>query len=240
MNHFVIFCLERSGSTLLSRLIAREPRIYCDGEIFHPRGLHKRPPLRQLVCHWPEFFIWYRYRKWQRRQKPSISHASFYGFKLLDSHVARPAQLIRALHAKGWHILYLERRSLFDQTISNAVAHHTRRFHRHGEDDPAIGALYFEPAEVMAEYALRRKQILRCREIVATVPHLPLVYETDLRDSAQWQPTLERVYDFFELESPAVSTNIGLKKTWQRPYSEIVTNYHELREMCLAQAPDEV
>ena len=155
----------------------------------------------------------------------------FFGFKLFYDHVADTPGFIRRSQKKGWHILYLERRSAIAQVISNQVAHKTRRFHGYGKREPVIEPFHLDPQRILDSYRTHLSVLQKCRDAVATIPHISLFYEDDLQDSARWQPTAERLFSAFGLDMPDKPIRVNLDKPWSRPYSELVTNYAEVRAL---------
>jgi D-mannonate dehydratase len=62
--------------------------------------------------------------------------------------------------------------------------------------------------------------------------YLTIYYEDDLEDEKKWQATSDKIFNYLNLESMPVHSN--LKKTYDKPYSELITNYDELIE-CIQQ-----
>jgi hypothetical protein len=63
-------------------------------------------------------------------------------------------------------------------------------------------------------------------DLMRQLPHLPLIYEDDLAHSDRWPATGARVCAFLGV-APAPLTS-RLVKTWEQPYTEVVTNYAEV------------
>jgi LPS sulfotransferase NodH len=228
MKKFVVFGLGRSGSTLLVSLLNNHPAIHCDGELFNHNRLHSwRRWLFPIFQHNPVPYLTFR-----QIANRYYRGAKSYGFKLQPQQMNQLERILPQLHHAGWHILYLQRLSLFDQTISAYVAHHTHRYHgRGGSTDPEDVTLTIEPGQFLGLLHHRQTRTRHCHAIIEALPHLSLVYEHDLQSPQQWDVTIARICDYLGLEPPAEPVTTRLTKPWSRPYSEIITNYAELAEL---------
>lgn len=229
MKKFVIFGTGRSGSTLLVSLLNAHECIHCDGEIFHRKRWQRwRRSIWFILRRYPAPYIYYRLLKMQIHR-----HTSVYGFKLLFQQLDFPSKQLTRLHASGWHILYLCRHSIFDQTISIQVAQITRRFHgneRNGTE-PNLDPFPINPEQFLQIFLERQQYARLCREAVVALPHLEIVYEADLQNAEWWSTTIARICNYLDIEAPSNQVQTSLTKPWSRPYSEFVTNYAELAEL---------
>lgn len=214
---FVIYGLGRTGSNLLIHLLRSHPEIHCDGEIFNRAtwpGAWR--PAAPIVRRAPYAYLTVR-SALQRRH----SSRSVYGCKL--PFATRAASLTR-LHQAGWKVISLHRMSVFDQSISWCVAYLTSRFqHRPGEDHGPIAI----PVEIFDRELERRRsapEILASR--LVGIPHFGVTYEQDLEHADRWQDLSRRLCAFLGVAPRTLETSFA--RTWQKPYDEIVTNYHDL------------
>ncbi len=222
VTNFVIFGTDRTGSTLLVSLLNAHPVICCDGEILH-RGSWRRP-LRPLLYFWrrvPYPFFAYRSRYLCRH-----THKAIYGFKLFPSHLAHPVVTIQQLHKNGWLILHLQRRSLFQQSLSAVVAAVTGRWHGRAEAIAPPPNLSINPETFSASLLRVYRQRQICQQSLQSIPHLNIYYEDDLEAPKQWSATIHRICSYLGTSTSSVYTKMN--KPWSRPYQEIVTNYDEL------------
>jgi LPS sulfotransferase NodH len=231
VKKFVIFCLGRSGSTLLESLLDSHPQIRCEGELLVKVAWEgwKRPLLR-VLRHYPFPLINLRIMLAKRHH-----HILFYGFKLQMFQAANPFNILMQMHKQGWHVLYLSRNDLFAQTLSVQIAHMTNRWH--GSIHPSEVDTYrqnpslltLDPEQFRTALTSWRTYNEKCIRIAETVPHLSLVYENHLANPSQWGETMAQICAYLELDPAPIHTE--LTKPWDRPYSELVVNYVELVEV---------
>ena len=220
MTRYAIFGLPRTGSSLLGTILAGQPSSVYDMEMLHPRrwrGWHRLP--YRFLRLYPHPYLNYRERT-TRRQGGRL-----YGFKLFPQHVRSPRRVLLELDRQGWRILHVQRRNLFDQVLSVLVARHTGRFNSAHTD--ALPHLHFDAAVVEREMERRRKRIPQIDEMLRGIEHIDVVYEEDLSDHSRWDALLARIGADWGISFAPAQT--AYQKTWQRPYSEIVVNYAELR-----------
>lgn len=218
--NFVVFGQQRTGSTLLVRLLQSHPQVQCDGELFgnYIWGKGYKRWLRPLVRRFPEPYI---------RWKASRSTAPVYGFKLLVNQVAAPSTLIARLQRSGWQMIHIQRRRLFDVAMSRTVATmtgHWAGFQNDGQ--PAFTSLAVAPERLLQQaqqcITLRQKELVALR----TIPHLLVMYEDDLLDDQNRNRICSLIFAALQIEQRPVFT--ARQRSWDRPYRELVTNYAEL------------
>jgi LPS sulfotransferase NodH len=176
--NFVVFGSGRSGSTLLVDILNHHPQISCGRELLNRHRLRSKPLQNLLRRFLPLSLI-----ALHRLKSLTVTRKRIYGFKLQSTQVDQPQRLLQSLQQRGWLIIWLFRRDLFRQIISEQVAHATRRYNSNSSRRPAVEApqLTIQPAKFssLARHALRRHQ--QQRAIMADLPHLTLVYEDDLK-----------------------------------------------------------
>ncbi len=219
-NKFFIFCQGRSGSTLLKHLLNSHPSIFCEGELFNKDEYYLTNYFsKKFANRFPVQYCNYR----------SIRHRSqVYGFTLLHYQIGLLQQRITQMSNNGWKIIHLSRKDAFHQSVSHFVARETNFWHRLNNTKVEVPSITIDPSEI----AFWIKRMLKNKEledqIMAPLSHAKLVYEDDLADNNQWQAALKRVFDYLEVDYHQPEAKI--KKTYNRPYSEIVENYQEVRE----------
>ena len=219
MADFVIFGLPRTGSSLLNYLLTGHPGICCDTELFHPKFW---PAWQQQVYRvWRRYpYPYLAYRCWQAR----LSGKPHYGFKLFPRHVQSIERVLAGLSRRGWSILHIQRCDLFQQTISLLVANRTGRYNgRHTEPTPQLN---FTVEEFQATLRQRQQEVQRLNHLLENFAHLDLVYEDHLADRAMWQPTMDHICNYLGIATAPVQVNY--RRTWTRPYSDLISNYAEL------------
>lgn len=218
--NFVILSQSRSGSTLLQQLIDSHPQVICDEEIFNrDQGYVKNPFFLKLWKKIPYPLIYYhRYQ----------NESSVYGFKLFTYHLDRTGRAVHILHKLGWKIIYLNREDVIEQVLSGMIATRTNQWRRDGQID-MTSARHHIPVDQFIESVKGRLMWQKVEaNILKELPHLSLTYEGHLRHEADWQNSLNRVFDFLNIENCDVQTSI--KKMYKQPYSEMVANFDELIE----------
>lgn len=223
---FIIFGQSRSGSTLLKELINSHPDIHCDGELLEPGEKYVTNRfLLKVFKRIPALLILFR---------QGLARKPIYGFTLFIYHIKKLYFWIDRLVASGYVIIYIRRKNTINQAFSNLVAQHTSFWHRSVDqksDDRHAGSLpvIVIPVEKLL-HVLKVRKKWRTLEQQALAKHsfLEVIYEDMLEDNSKWPVTMEKVFAF--LGTFNVPVHSKLKKTYPRPYSEIVSNYNELIE----------
>lgn len=219
--NFVVYGQARTGSTLLVSLLQSHPQIQCDGEILNPgqwrRGIKRY--LRKIVRHIPEAYV-----LWEANRAPKDT----FGFKLLHMQVPVSSRLISNLHRLQWQLIHIQRRSLFDVAISRQVAWQKQHW---GDYKPSLQT---DGIVIPVEDFLGKLQ--KCVAIkqeefhtLAELPHISVVYEEDLLHEQDRQRIFNLIFSCLRIEPHQVATT--KKRSWDRPYSELVTNFAELQDL---------
>jgi LPS sulfotransferase NodH len=223
---YLIFCLPRTGSSLLGDLLATQPASAYDDERLHPKFWRgARMPIYRLLHFYPYTYLDYRCWLAQRQGK------TIYGFKLFPRHVRWTRAMLLRLSRQHWQILHVQRRDLFHQVLSLLVAFQTGRYD--GDHVDAPPRLYLEPGMVAKQLWLRTQRLQEIDAFLQGIEHLDIVYEDDLIESARWDALLARIAVAWGIRFAPAQT--GFRKTWQQPYSELIVNYADL--LPLAETP---
>jgi len=225
MNHFlkkkgkfVIFGQGRSGSTLLKQLLHSHPAINCDGELLNVKDNYITNPFAlRLAYKFPIRFFNFRSR---------ISKNELYGFTLLFYQYYPQRYLLEKLHNNGWRVIHITRENDFLQSISHFVARQTNLWHRTHEHSDHLQKVLIDPNEFLSWIKLLAKNKATENEIFKNLDHFRVVYENDLQQEDLWPNITSRIFEFLNTCQAPVSA--GIKKTYARPYSEIVENYDGL------------
>lgn len=218
-TRFVIVTNGRTGSTLLVNLLCAHPAIQCAQELLNEaRWRGARQPLGWLVRAFPApYLTWHA----GRATKP------VFGFKLKTGGQVRDlGRTLHSLHRRGWRLIYLSRRDALSQTFSWTVAQASGRWQRAAVQAPARASITLNVADFMRDLSTCIADRYALAAMIAQLPHLALLYEDDLQYSEQWPATGARLCAFLGV-TPAPLTS-RIVKTWDRPYSEVVTNYAEI------------
>lgn len=218
---FVIFAQARTGSTLLGDLLRSHPKIYCDGELFQDGKLLY--PYRYIIG------------RVAKRTQP------VYGFQLkicqfvLIQRVDAPAFLSR-LHQEGWKIIYLQRRNILRQAISELVARSRNKWEDRSENPLKNKKVMIDSQQLLGLIEWRENMLIKEQQALTGAPYLPLVYENDLLGSDKHQQTLNKVFDYLDVESMPVQTRFH--RTTTNQLSDFIRNYHEVERLIAQTAYD--
>lgn len=220
---FLIFSQSRSGSTLLKQLINSHPSITCEGELITFSDGHIKSKIFLRFCRlFPYPFIYYR---------KLLSKSELYGFTLFIYHVKYLKYHLYLMNRMGWKIIHLRRKDIVAQTISNIIALKTNRYHTREENTTGASGneSFIVPADdFLVQVNDRIRWHRNENKILENCDYISVIYEDDLQNQENWQPTLNRIFKFLGANELSVSSN--LKKTYPKPYSEIVENYSELMQ----------
>lgn len=226
MKNFVIFGMGRTGSTLLASLLNSHPQICCEGELFHSL---RRPLLSHFWRRYPLPYLAYRqlYPKW-------VQHKVAYGFKLhtklRGEQIIHTDRFLTTMAQQGWKIIHLQRARLFDQIISGFLANQTGRYFGDQQSQEAHVQLTFPVTDFVKRVeqsdAIRRQH----QTLLATIPHLPVIYEQALADKSNWVKTVAQICDYLKIPADSAVTS-AVQKPWQWSYAELIVNYAELQSV---------
>ncbi len=209
-SKFLIFAQGRTGSSLLVDLLNRSPSVHCDEEIL------ARPvllPTRWVSAH--------------RGRHQGCT----YGFKVklyqltIDQRIDDPGAWLSAMQRSGWRVLYLRRRNLLRQVLSNILASRSSRYH-YRSAPTARAPVTIDLAEMLELMSVRQRIGEEERMALAGVPHESVCYEDDLMLSERHQSTFDRLARVLGAE-PAYATT-ELRRINSGPLSGLVDNYRQL------------
>jgi LPS sulfotransferase NodH len=212
-RRFLIFGRGRSGSTLLVSLLNAHPKIACLGELMRFR------------LRFPRSYIG---RELSRTRKPIA------GFKLLSYQLRtvhgepEGSPYLRQLAEAGWDIIYLKRRDLFRQALSNIYARKRGAFHSTDRKAQWTPAVHVAPRELF-EWMRGSEKLGRYEaSVLEGVPHLSLCYEDHLQTPEAQSATLHAVETRFGVAtaSPPAPT---LRPVTPSRLERFVVNIEELR-----------
>lgn len=214
-HRFVIFGQGRTGSTLLVNLLHQHPAIYCDNEL-----------LQKRITRPVKYFEGRSLMNW-------FGH---YGFKVnpyqimnfLDADTSK--HFIKALHERGWQIVYLSRRDWFRHALSNEIAKQRGYFFKDWREYKHEGKITIDPQVFRKAVDARFKFRDDEQESLKGLNYLPITYEDHLLSAASRKKSLPRIFEFlgvdvnFQPDAPFV-------RSTPEDLSEIVANYQDLKEI---------
>ncbi len=216
---FVVVANGRTGSTLLVNLLRSHPAIQCEDEILNERRWRGGcRPLGWLARAFPLPYLAWRAR---RATQP------VFGFKLkTGGQVPDLGRTLHSLHHHGWRLIYLQRRDVLQQTLSWSVAQASGCWQTTAEQPRAPYTITLDVDDFLRDLRTCVKDRQLLADLILQLPHLPLNYEDDLAHGDRWPATVARLCAFLSV-APAPLTS-RTAKTWEQPYSEVVTNYADI------------
>lgn len=216
---FVVVANGRTGSTLLADLLRSHPAIQCEDELLNERRWRGRcRPLGWLVRALPMPYLAWRAGR--------VTQPVF-GFKLkTGGQVHDLGRTLHSLHRRGWRLISLSRRAALPQTFSWAVAQATGRWQRTANGEAPPQRVTLDATSFLRDLHTCVADRQALADLLRPLPHLALTYEDDLADRGQWPTTGARLCAFLNVAPVPLTSRIV--KTWERPYTEVVTNYAEI------------
>lgn len=210
---YVIFGRGRSGSTLLSSLLNQSTEIYCADEILHH---YFKYPFVKLHYH------------------STISPKPIFGFKLLtyqltDVHKINdlPSFFDKLILHKKYQLIYLERKNILEQAISNINAFQSGKFH-YSVGEKAKSSITLDVDKVMMWLDILSGRRDLEQRLISKYPFLHLTYEDSLADSNVHQQTADQVLDFLGASKFEIKPSTLKKILEKKPLQELVDNYDDL------------
>jgi hypothetical protein len=152
-----------------------------------------------------------------------------YGFKLLFYQARRPAHLLSWFSRRKWLIIHIQRRNLFDQALSQIVGERTGMWCSYKEKrDPGIVGLHIPVADFLDMMTVCLESRKREIQALAGLDRLSVVYEDDLPTDGDRNRICARIFEKLGLDATEVSTKY--RRSWNRPYSEVISNFDELAD----------
>jgi len=136
-------------------------------------------------------------------------------------------RFIKDLSESGWKIVYLRRDNLLRRTLSGAVAK-KRGGMLHVQDDKALRKVSIDTELLLQHLDESRKLTERDDQLLSSIPHLRIDYETGLLDPAEHTRTTAKIFSYLGLGNVSVST--ALKRTSTDDLSQTIENYEELEQ----------
>lgn len=201
-------------------LLCTNNAIHCDGELLNFEwGYVRSRLLLAFIKTYPFPYLEYMKRKAAR---------DIYGFKMLFYQPRMKRYVLRRLHRTGWRFIHVYRQNIVHQSLSKLIAVKTRCWHRRDGDRAPDYQVYIDVNEMESEIELRKRWAAKERELLSGIDRLEITYETELKKEKVWPSTIEKVALYLGI-TPFAPGRIALKRTDERPYAEIVTNYPEIR-----------
>ncbi|MGJ8592089.1 MAG: hypothetical protein ACSHXF_06055 [Aquaticitalea sp.] len=206
----------RSGSTLLTSLLNSHPDIFFDSEKFHHDASGK------LL--FPKLYL-----KLLPRQTRAKNN-KVYGVGLMTSQLLKyynaneMTLLFSELEQSGWKIIYLRRENILESSVSYRRAHIDNEwFHSKSGNN----TVELDTQDVVNSMKYRLMLHQTNDEILDTINAYKVSYEKDLKNG-DWQNLMNAIFDFLDLKSVPVTTQLQKKTTIT--LRESISNFNELEQ----------
>lgn len=205
-TRFVVFGQGRTGSTLLASLLSSHPEVQCDGEIL--RAALTDPFVHVARCQ-------------------AASAKPVHGFKvkiyqLKDAQQIAPALFLNEMARMGTKIIFLSRRNVLRQVLSNRIAL-ANRYHFRLGDTVVLEPVRVEPTELLAAIASRDEHRRDEEAAIGSLVVHRMVYENDLISPEAQRRSLESCFGFLGVAPEPVFTDLVRGVTG--PLSSHIVNY---------------
>ena len=216
---FLIFGQGRTGSTLLVELLNQIEGIYCDEELLNKR-------LFPIPIKIPFPYLYVKGRSKMKKKR-------VYGFKVkifqLEEHqFLDPSTFIKKMNKAGYRIIYLYRRNLKEQVLSNLLALHNSKFHVANDENYTFRPFKLDIDDYKRRKTRRKEALERERSILVNYDHLKLCYEEDLLHEKMHKNCIDKICSFLSIDSNPVIA--PLKKSNIFKEEEIIENYLEVKD----------
>lgn len=207
---FLIFAQGRTGTWLMYHFLNAHPAIACEKEILMSRK-------------------WFPTNYVQKRSQ--LVGGKIYGChvqinQLLHTQSIQPASFLMQLNTLGWKIIYMRRKDIVRQSISNLLANHRQQWYSYDLKEVNAQPIQIDIPNLTAwlERRTNHNQIEAAN--LEQLPHLEVIYEEDLKDANKHQSTMDKVFDFLEVES--ISVVAKTKKLSNNNLRNVISNYDDL------------
>lgn len=189
--HFLIFGQGRTGSTLLASLLSSHSEIQCDGEILETAIVD--PFGHIAACQ-------------------ATSAKPLYGFKvkiyqLTETQRIPPVLFLSTMARMGTRIVFLSRRNVLRQVLSNRLAL-ANRYHFRAGDKPELKPIRVDPTELLEAITRRARYRRDEEEAIGNLPVYRMVYEDDLISPQAQQRSLTSCFAFLGVSDEPISTDL--------------------------------
>lgn len=214
-TRFVLFGSGRSGSSALVNLLNQLPAVSCEGEILFSRV---RYPYQHI------------------KAKCAQAETPGYGFKLLTyqlsdvQKIASPQEFLERLHADHFRFIYLKRKNLLMHALSNIRARKLGFHKDKGEAGFENQKINVAPKTLSVWLESITANHVHEGQWLSRIPHLALVYETDLQYRGQHSITVAKVCDFLQIDADVSQIECGLRKISPLTLEASVENCEEVTQ----------
>lgn len=212
----VIFAQGRSGSTLLESLLCSTGHFVENGELLNTE-------LGDII--FPAPFIHGLSRL--KRKKGFIFHVKIYQLTRDRKRALDACTFLESLYNEGFKVIFLRRKNVVKQCLSNMVAKKRGGFHKF--DDKLEN---FKVTINCRSFVNRVKERSRFHQeekaALANIEYHEVVYEDDLELDKAHQKTIDRLLEYLSLDRKESTTRH--RKINTLPMDRLIRNYDEFMD----------
>ncbi len=218
-NKFVMYTRGRTGSTVLTELLNCHPEIFCDVEIFN--YIYCRTRIR-----FPQQYI----KSCSKRA--SIYGKDVYGFKVkiaqlrIEHKYKNYDKILSDLSEDGWKFIHLKRVNFLRHKLSSLIATETKIFHLRNGDTSEQRKITVDFGTILEGITYGEEVERTEEENLRNIPHIKVIYETDILDNSKHQETADKCFKYLGLKSFPVTTD--LKRITTDKLQDMILNYDEI------------
>ncbi len=241
---FVVLTSQRSGSTWLVDILNHRTDVTARTELFLPQ---RRPPDKRLMTErtaeyldeelwaYPRFSEANSRRVMMRPFSVATYLREFYnspgtiGFKLMYSNLLRYPEVWAYISLRRLHVIHFIRRNHLDVALSEEMRKATRTYHRIADEPaPPPVSVKLDVKDLLKRMRRSRRNIKIARSLLrlCRLPHIEVVYENLVENSLSF----DRICQFLSINREGEAPRSQLAKLVRGNYSEIISNYAEVRE----------
>lgn len=212
----VMFHSGRTGSTVVTSMLHKHPKVYWAGEVL---GNHNLAGID---------FISFDYKRYLELEEFS-SPRRFYGMEIkfadLEKFNLEISNFVSHLEEAGYHyFILLWRKNQLRRIISKVAARETGLYHQRNKSPSRIYQVFLDTSNLIADIDHANSQVLNLRSYLKDKYHLEITYESDIESTPE--EAYQKICRFLELRPR--HTSPGLHRINPYPISELLINYAEV------------
>lgn len=231
MTKFIVFGIQRSGTTLLVHLIDSHPQIFCAGEVFkinsskihHSEYLYRhfieRPRIPMLNIFSSKKSKTIQFLNFFYKKNRSFNAA---GFKLMLDQLFKYPDILKYVQNQKVKILLVERANTLKQYLSLQMAIKTKRWA--STKKVPQEKIYVNCESIISALDKLNQDKEKLEKLIEKHDYLKIVYERLLSDN---DGTLKKALNFLNVNEDA-TLSTSLVKINSDNMQKIVRNYEEL------------
>jgi len=159
---------------------------------------------------------------------------SVYGFKVkiaqlrVEHQYSDYDRILSELSNDDWKFIHLKRVNFLRHKLSSLIATETKIFHLRNGETSEQRKIHVD-FDVIMEGITYGEEVERTEEEnLKNIPHIKVIYETDILDNSKHQETADRIFEYLGLSPQPVSTD--LKRITVDRLQDMIINYEEIEK----------